>query len=217
MEGQECEVFLKSNLMSVEQEITLAKVRLHWGIFIPALLLGFAPMLLWLAIMFPIIFFIHGMFYAIGQNGMPMNQTSGLPGLQLIWLIPVTVVCMILFGVLLATWLAYSKSEVILTNRRLLFRTGILSRRSGELPLENVESIYISEPLIGRMFGYGTVMVTSVGGARFPLSFIGSPQGFHSMLQKAVADAKSSARGIPKPPEARPPPRDDDARYRPKK
>jgi hypothetical protein len=144
-------------------------------------------------------------------------QSPDIPRFNLVWLFGLFPGCVVAPLLLLLTWFCYSKSEIFLTDRRLLFRAGFLSRRSGELPLENVESIYLSEPLVGRMFGYGTVMVTSVGGARFPLSFIGSPQGFHSMLQKAVADAKSSARGIPKPPEGRPPPRDDDARYRPKK
>lgn len=41
--------------------------------------------------------------------------------------------------------------------------TGFLNKISGELPLENVESIYIAEPLFGRILGYGTVAVTSVG------------------------------------------------------
>jgi bifunctional non-homologous end joining protein LigD len=46
--------------------------------------------------------------------------------------------------------------------------------------------------LVGRLCGFGTVTVTTVGGTRFPLSFIGSPQGFHSTLQKAVLNAKNS-------------------------
>jgi hypothetical protein len=103
-----------------------------------------------------------------------------------------------------------------LTDRRLVFRTGFLSRRSGELPLENIESIYISEPFLGRLCGYGTVTVTTVGGAHFRLWFIGSPQSFHARLQKAVLDAKNCSRGRPKPPDGRPPPPDDDSRYRPK-
>jgi hypothetical protein len=45
---------------------------------------------------------------------------------------------------------------------------------------------------------------------------VNSPQSFYSMLQKAVVTAKSSIRGIPKPPDALPAHRDDDARYTPK-
>jgi hypothetical protein len=162
----------------------------------------------------PLIFLFHGLLNALGHIG--FNQNSGIPSFNLIFLIPLVPYLLAVGCLLLGTWVSYAKSEIMLTNRRLVFRTGFLSRRSGELPLENVESIYISEPLIGRMCGYGTVTVTSVGGAHFPLSFIGFPQSFHSMLQKAVVNAKSPVRDVPKPSEARPHRHDDDARYRPK-
>jgi hypothetical protein len=141
--------------------------------------------------------------------GMPAN-----PRLNLIWLSALVPYLVVVLALLLGTWFSFSKSEVTLTNRRLVFRTGFLSRRSGELPLENVESIYISEPLLGRLCGYGSVTVTSVGGAAFPLWFIGCPQSFHSTLQKAVLNARNSMGGGPKPPESETPPQDDDFRYK---
>jgi uncharacterized membrane protein YdbT with pleckstrin-like domain len=117
-------------------------------------------------------------------------------------------------GIFLATWIAYTKSELVLTDRRLLFRTGFLSNRSGDVPLENVESIYLSEPFLGRLVGYGTVAVTTIGGATFLLAFIGEPQQFHSKLQEWVAKAKSSSRQTSKP--SGDPPPDSYSRYRPK-
>jgi uncharacterized membrane protein YdbT with pleckstrin-like domain len=173
----------ESKVMELKQETTLARVRLHWGIFIPVLLFAFLPIIASL----PVIFLVHGLLNAMRPLGMPANPT-----LNLIWLSALVPYIVILLGLVLVTWLTRSKSEVTLTNRRLLYRTGLLSRRSGELPLENVESIFISEPLLGRLCGFGTVTVTTVGGATYPLSYIGSPQSFHSMLQKAVANAKSS-------------------------
>jgi len=163
------------------QETTLAKVRLHWGIFIPVLLFALFPVLVSL----PLIFLFHGLFGALSRMGMPAN-----PSINLIWLSALVPYLVMVLALVLATWFSYLKSEVTLTNRRLVFRTGFLSRRSGELPLENVESIYISEPLLGRMCGYGSVTVTTVGGGAFPLWFIGCPQSFHSTLQKAVLEAK---------------------------
>jgi uncharacterized membrane protein YdbT with pleckstrin-like domain len=177
-------------MMELRQEITLAKVRLHWGIFIPVLLFAFGP----LVALLPLIFILHGFLHSLTQMEMRVNQSPSIGSLNVIWLLPLVPYLVIVIGLLLGTWFSYSKSEVTLTNRRLVFRTGFLSRRSGELPLENVESIYISEALFGRLFGYGTIMVTTVGGAHFSLSFIGSPQTFHSTLQKAVLDVKSVKR-----------------------
>ena len=74
--------------------------------------------------------------------------------------------------VFVSIWITYSKSQITLTDRRLLFRTGFIMRVSGELPLANIEAIFLIEPLLGRIFGFGTVGVTSVGGASLPLRFI---------------------------------------------
>jgi hypothetical protein len=175
--------------MGLEQETELTKVRQHWGMFIPVLLFAFALVLALL----PFIFIFHAADDVLLQLGRRLNQPPIAPRLNRVWMLALVPYSMMFLGSLLGTWLSYSKSEVTLTNRRLIFRTGFLSRRSGELPLENIESIFMAEPLLGRLCGYGTVMVTTVGGARFPLSFIGTPRSFHSTLQKAVLNAKDSA------------------------
>ena len=180
----------ESNMMQLAEETTLAKVRLHWGIFIPVVLVA----LFMVVATLPFIFIAQAADHAMSQMARQFNQPTAIPRLRLIWLLPLVPDFVIVPGLLLATWFAYSKSEVTLTNRRLVFRTGFFSRRSGEVPLENVEAIYISEPLFGRLFGYGTIMVTTVGGAHFSLSFIGSPETFHSTLQKAVLHVKSVKR-----------------------
>jgi hypothetical protein len=196
--------------METQQETTLAKVRLHWGIFIPAVLwvLGLILTLL------PFLFITHMLYGTLRQLGMPSNNTSVMPSLM--WLLTLVPYFVIVLAVFSATWFSYLKSEITLTNRRLLFRTGFLSRRSGEWPLENVESIIISEPLFGRIFGYGTITVTTVGGSTVPLSFLGSPQRFHLLPQKAISDAKQPVRQWKRPPEPRSSPTDDDSRYKPK-
>jgi hypothetical protein len=108
--------------------------------------------------------------------------------------------------------LAYQNSEITLTNKRLVYRTGFVARAAGELPLENVEAIFILEPLLGRLLGYGTVTVSSIGRLRLPLHYLAKPQVFQAALQRAVAQAKSPACPTPK----LPPGPQDDSRYKPK-
>jgi len=55
-------------------------------------------------------------------------------------------------------------TEVAVSNQRIVIRTGLLTRKTFEVPLPRVESIGIQETLMGRMLGYGTVMVRGVGG-----------------------------------------------------
>ena len=192
-------------MSDTHQETILRTVRLHWGILIPAFFVLFAVSLPIL----PILFVVKMLANITSQlNHQPTSSSS--------WLIFLLIPDAVIFGfVLLVTWIGYLKSEITLTNKRLIFRTGLLSRVSGELPFENVESIFMVEPLIGRLCGYGTVTVTSIGGRAFPLRFIGSPQTFHATLQSAVANAKTAQRTAPKPSQASPL-QDDDSRFTPK-
>lgn len=189
--------------MKTRQETTLAGKRLHWGIFVPVLMMSAVMFLVTL----PALYSLNSIANIFNRLNPQTLHTS-------YWLFPMVLVPECLFCGFLATitWIAYLKSEITLTNRRLMFRTGLLSRQSGELPLENVESIFIIEPLLGCLCGYGTVSVSSIGGRTFPLHFIGSPTAFHQLLQKAVRDAKTPSKSPPKPP----PPLDDDSRYKPK-
>lgn len=186
------------------QEQTLAQERLHWGIFIPVAIVAVALPIMTL----PVLFFLKMTANVVGQ----LNPQAHPQSSWLVWLvlIPDVVIAALLF---LVTWLAYLKSEITLTNRRLIFRTGFLSRLSGELPLENLETIIVMEPLLGRVFGYGTVLVSGLGGTRFPLRFLPFPQRFHALLQKAVSDSKVP--GAVPATLARTPAQDD-SRYMPK-
>ena len=189
-----------------QQESTLATVRLHWGVFIPVIFIL-------LALCVPVlpILFVLNMMASLARSVSPHSAPSN-PWIYFLF-IPEGIV----FGAtLMVTWIAYFKSEITLTSKRLIFRTGVLSRMTGELPLQNVESIFIIEPLIGRLCGYGTVTVTSIGGRVFPFRFIGSPQIFHAALQNAVTSAKTVQPIIAKPPVSALPAQDDDSRFKPK-
>jgi hypothetical protein len=188
-------------------ETILARERLHRGIFI-------LPIILLFAILIPEIILI-----VLLQNLLqPLFSIAGTAEIGRS-LAPFYAIFLVLGAtpaifVFVVTWIAYLKSEATLTDKRLIFRTGLLSRSSGELPLENVEAIYISESILGRLLGYGTVAVTTVGAATFPLYYIGSPQRFHSLVQQAVAAAKAPGRRTT--PQSTAPPPDDDSRYMPK-
>jgi uncharacterized membrane protein YdbT with pleckstrin-like domain len=55
-------------------------------------------------------------------------------------------------------------TEVAVSNQRVLIKTGFLSRRSVEVLLPKVESVGVDESFLGRILGYGTVIVRGTGG-----------------------------------------------------
>jgi len=81
-------------------------------------------------------------------------------------------------------------TEIAVTNRRVIIKTGWIHRKSLEIMLAKVESIGITEPFWGRMLGYGTVVIRGTGGTPEPFEKIAHP----SELRKHVHEQADRAR-----------------------
>lgn len=79
-------------------------------------------------------------------------------------------------------------TEIAVTNRRVIIKTGLSNRRSLEIMLPKVESIGITEPFMGRMLGYGSVVIHGTGGTPEPFHKIAHPNEFRKHVQEQ-ADA----------------------------
>ena len=84
-------------------------------------------------------------------------------------------------------WMMRSNTQFKLTTRRLTLSTGTLRKRSLELVLPKVESITVNEPLLGRMLGYGTVVVGGTGGTKEAFPLVPSPQQLRDRVQEQLA------------------------------
>ena len=49
------------------------------------------------------------------------------------------------------------------TNKRVIYKKGIISRKSEEMKLNSIETVEINQGIIGRLFGFGNVIVTGRG------------------------------------------------------
>ena len=83
-------------------------------------------------------------------------------------------------------WLARSHTLITLTSRRLIINKGILSKTTVELTLKQIETVAIRLPLLGRIFGYGTVVVRGTGGGVFALQCLENADQLYSKLQDVL-------------------------------
>jgi uncharacterized membrane protein YdbT with pleckstrin-like domain len=90
-------------------------------------------------------------------------------------------------------------SEFSVTNKRVLMKVGVISSHSIELMLNKIEAITVDQSFLGRLLGYGEVILTGSGGSKEVFSNIQSPLGFRSAVQ-AVTDAQSTSAGRQVPP-----------------
>jgi uncharacterized membrane protein YdbT with pleckstrin-like domain len=77
-------------------------------------------------------------------------------------------------------------TEMAVTSRRVVIKTGLASRKTIEMMLNKVESIEVSETTFGRMLGYGTIAVIGTGGTLEPFHNIARPLEFRSQVQQQV-------------------------------
>jgi uncharacterized membrane protein YdbT with pleckstrin-like domain len=100
------------------------------------------------------------------------------------------VVAAIFFGVGL---LRRSATEMAVTNKRVIVKSGLADRRTIELLLPRIESIAVEEPAMGRLLGYGTVIVRGTGGTPEVFSQIARPLEFREQVHRQIAgEGKSS-------------------------
>jgi uncharacterized membrane protein YdbT with pleckstrin-like domain len=77
-------------------------------------------------------------------------------------------------------------TEMAVTTRRVVIKTGLAARKTIEMLLSKVESIEVSETAGGRMLGYGTIVVIGTGGTSEPFHKIAHPLEFRSQVQQQI-------------------------------
>jgi uncharacterized membrane protein YdbT with pleckstrin-like domain len=93
------------------------------------------------------------------------------------------------FGALVIalTVAAWKATEMAVTNKRVIVKSGLLRRRSIDLLLPKVESIIVDQGIFDRMIGYGCVIVRGTGGTAEPFKKVASPLEFRRQVQQASA------------------------------
>jgi hypothetical protein len=88
---------------------------------------------------------------------------------------------------LVRTTVRYFTGHLTLTNKRIVIKRGLFNRQSYEILLKQVEGIGVRQPIVGRIFGFGTIIVTGTGGARPRFTGLHDPQGFRERAQEEIA------------------------------
>jgi len=92
--------------------------------------------------------------------------------------------------VLIAAWIKYRTTEFAVTDRRVIAKSGLVSRRTVEMFLDKVESLNVEQSVAGRVFDYGTVTIRGTGATSETFANISAPLA----LRKNFMDAADSFR-----------------------
>ena len=99
-----------------------------------------------------------------------------------------SLICFVIGGALFLVGILKRKAtEMVVTNKRVIVKTGIVDRRTIEILLSRIESVAVEEPALGRLLGYGTVIVRGTGGTPEVFEKIFRPLEFREQVQRQIA------------------------------
>jgi uncharacterized membrane protein YdbT with pleckstrin-like domain len=124
---------------------------LHWSIYLSGvLLLALADILVFIAI----------------RNGPDARHTV------LISAIVIFVAAIAHIGL---TWLRCRATEIVITNRRVLYKSGIVTRHTVEMNISKIETVDVVQGIGGRALNYGTLLIRGTGETLEPLRQVMQP------------------------------------------
>ena len=80
-----------------------------------------------------------------------------------IWIILGLITLGLTWPVALYEYLRLRCLEQGVTNKRVILKRGIISRKTEEMKLKSIETVEIEQGILGRIFGFGTVKITGRG------------------------------------------------------
>ncbi len=86
---------------------------------------------------------------------------------------------------LLIVYVQKKCTELAVTNKRLIAKKGFIQRNTVEINLKKIESTQVHQGLMGRMFNFGTIIVSGTGHGNAPIKYIANPLEFKRRLSMA--------------------------------
>jgi uncharacterized membrane protein YdbT with pleckstrin-like domain len=164
--------YVESNL--IPGEVLIYQTRLHWIVMLGHIVLGG-------------ILTIGGVlliYYSRAQTGV------GADTAHIMRYAGVALILCAIVALLIGT-VRRNATEMAVTNRRVIVKVGLLTRKTIEMMLNKIETIEVRETLMGRLMSYGTIVVIGTGGTPEPFQRLAHPTQFRNQVQQQIEKLSS--------------------------
>jgi uncharacterized membrane protein YdbT with pleckstrin-like domain len=86
---------------------------------------------------------------------------------------------------LVIAYIRYQTTELAITNKRVVVKTGLISRNIIEINIAKVESVEVAQSVLGRLFDFGSLSISGTGFNQAPIPNISDPMTFRKALIQA--------------------------------
>ena len=101
-----------------------------------------------------------------------LSETRLLPG---IWRYMAYALALVAVVLLLEQWLRWWVTEIAVTDRRVIYKKGLIRRHTNEMNMDKVESVQIDQSVLGRLLDYGDVTILGTGEGFETLRTVANP------------------------------------------
>ena len=141
--------------------------RLHWAIFLKS----------WF---FLIIGIVAAVFALHLYQAQPGGGDDQYPAMIAGAAAAIFVILGIIF--LLGALVRRAATEIVVTDRRIIFKEGIVRRRTMEMNMNKVETVDVIQTIGGRIFNFGTLLIRGVGSSYEPIRLVANPLALRTAI-----------------------------------
>jgi uncharacterized membrane protein YdbT with pleckstrin-like domain len=83
-------------------------------------------------------------------------------------------------------------TEIAVTNRRVIYKKGLVRLHTNEMNMDKVESVQVNQSVLGRMLDFGTVRILGTGEGLEALQTVAGPIALRNSIVTAPHDAEKA-------------------------
>jgi uncharacterized membrane protein YdbT with pleckstrin-like domain len=156
--------YVDNNLITGEK--VTYRGRLHWVLLVKP---GLVSLIIFVV--------VAGLLYESGLNRMISTVSMVLAWLAVLVLSAIPILLAVL------TW---TSAEFSVTNKRVILKTGFIQSKTAEMFLNKIESVGVDQNIVGRILGYGDIVIRGTGGSLEPFRGVSSPLEFRRQIQEQI-------------------------------
>ena len=85
-------------------------------------------------------------------------------------------------------------TELVITNKRVISKSGLISRDTMEMNISKVESIQVDQSILGRIFNHGSILIAGAGDPKTPVIGIAEPLEFRKKFFEVQEELESASK-----------------------
>jgi uncharacterized membrane protein YdbT with pleckstrin-like domain len=93
---------------------------------------------------------------------------------------------LILFPVGIYQILVFATTKQGITSKKVIKKTGVIGVTTDEIRNVKIESVEIKQGILGRIFNYGTVIISGTGGSKLSLNFVNNPKKVKQTIDNLI-------------------------------